>query len=125
MIHFSFSCANPSSESISHTITSKKNNLKDVEEGDTAPRNKTSIYKGVTKHKLSERFEAHLWDRDASNDSQRRKKGRQGKIFGMITGTFGAYDNEESAAHAYDLAALKYWGLATMLNSGRIIRKRY
>ncbi|KAK1352130.1 Ap2-like ethylene-responsive transcription factor [Heracleum sosnowskyi] len=114
MIHFSFSCANPSSESISHTITSKKNNLKDVEEGDTAPRNKTSIYKGVTKHKLSERFEAHLWDRDASNDSQRRKKGRQ-----------GAYDNEESAAHAYDLAALKYWGLATMLNSGRIIRKRY
>ncbi|KAK1352133.1 hypothetical protein POM88_053637 [Heracleum sosnowskyi] len=105
MIHFSFSCANPSSESISHTITSKKNNLKDVEEGDTAPRNKTSIYKGVTKHKLSERFEAHLWDRDASNDSQRRKKGRQ-----------GAYDNEESAAHAYDLAALKYWGLATMLN---------
>ncbi|KAK1352135.1 hypothetical protein POM88_053639 [Heracleum sosnowskyi] len=76
-----------------------------MREGRSAPRNKTSIYKGVTKHKLSERFEAHLWDKDASNDSQRRKKGRQ-----------GAYDNEESAAHAYDLAALKYWGLATMLN---------
>lgn len=28
----------------------------------------------------------------------------------------GAYENEESAAHAYDLAALKYWGLATQLN---------
>lgn len=22
----------------------------------------------------------------------------------------GAYDDEEAAAHAYDLAALKYWG---------------
>ncbi|XP_074327585.1 uncharacterized protein LOC141665497, partial [Apium graveolens] len=28
----------------------------------------------------------------------------------------GAYENEESAAHAYDLAALKYWGLTTILN---------
>jgi len=28
----------------------------------------------------------------------------------------GAYDNEEAAAHAYDLAALKYWGQDTILN---------
>lgn len=28
----------------------------------------------------------------------------------------GAYENEESAAHAYDLAALKYLGLTTILN---------
>ncbi|KAE8713981.1 AP2-like ethylene-responsive transcription factor [Hibiscus syriacus] len=28
----------------------------------------------------------------------------------------GAYDDEESAAHAYDLAALKYWGQDTILN---------
>ncbi|KAB5514473.1 hypothetical protein DKX38_028379 [Salix brachista] len=28
----------------------------------------------------------------------------------------GAYDDEEAAAHAYDLAALKYWGSGTILN---------
>lgn len=28
----------------------------------------------------------------------------------------GAYDNEVAAAHAYDLAALKYWGQDTILN---------
>lgn len=30
--------------------------------------------------------------------------------------TPGAYDDEEAAAHAYDLAALKYWGHDTILN---------
>ncbi|KAG7029983.1 AP2-like ethylene-responsive transcription factor BBM2, partial [Cucurbita argyrosperma subsp. argyrosperma] len=34
-----------------------------------------------------------------------RKKGKQ-----------GAYDEEESAARAYDLAALKYWGTSTFTN---------
>lgn len=28
----------------------------------------------------------------------------------------GAYDDEEAAARAYDLAALKYWGPDTILN---------
>jgi len=28
----------------------------------------------------------------------------------------GAYDDEEAAARAHDLAALKYWGPATVLN---------
>lgn len=28
----------------------------------------------------------------------------------------GAYDDEDAAAHAYDLAALKYWGQDTILN---------
>jgi len=28
----------------------------------------------------------------------------------------GAYDDEEAAGHAYDLAALKYWGQDTILN---------
>ncbi|KAH0454743.1 hypothetical protein IEQ34_016667 [Dendrobium chrysotoxum] len=29
---------------------------------------------------------------------------------------FGAYDDEEAAARAYDLAALKYWGAGTLIN---------
>lgn len=28
----------------------------------------------------------------------------------------GAYDDEEAAARAYDLAALKYWGAGTQIN---------
>ena len=34
----------------------------------------------------------------------------------MVVGLVGAYDDEEAAAHAYDLAALKYWGQETILN---------
>lgn len=31
-------------------------------------------------------------------------------------GCAGAYDEEEAAARAYDLAALKYWGAGTVIN---------
>lgn len=34
----------------------------------------------------------------------------------MIGDSTGAYDVEESAARAYDLAALKYWGTSTFTN---------
>ncbi|PON60928.1 AP2/ERF transcription factor [Parasponia andersonii] len=70
---------------------------------DSPPR-RSSIYRGVTRHRWTGRYEAHLWDKNCWNDSQ-NKKGRQ-----------GAYDDEEAAAHAYDLAALKYWGQDTILN---------
>ncbi|KAE9617151.1 hypothetical protein Lal_00034827 [Lupinus albus] len=66
--------------------------------------NRSSIYRGVTRHRWTGRFEAHLWDKSSWNNIQ-KKKGRQ-----------GAYDSEESAAHTYDLAALKYWGKDATLN---------
>ncbi|GMI69845.1 hypothetical protein HRI_000654000 [Hibiscus trionum] len=69
-----------------------------------SPPKRSSIYRGVTRHRWTGRYEAHLWDKNCWNESQ-NKKGRQ-----------GAYDDEESAAHAYDLAALKYWGQDTILN---------
>ncbi|XVF86301.1 hypothetical protein PTKIN_Ptkin18bG0028900 [Pterospermum kingtungense] len=62
------------------------------------PSQRSSIYRGVTRHRWTGRFEAHLWDKNCWNETQSRK-GRQ-----------GAYDDEKAAAHAYDLAALKYWG---------------
>ncbi|KAG2672535.1 hypothetical protein I3843_13G039100 [Carya illinoinensis] len=68
---------------------------------------RSSIYRGVTRHRWTGRFEAHLWDKSTWNNIQ-NKKGRQVYL--------GAYDNEESAAHTYDLAALKYWGPETTLN---------
>ncbi|XP_061984891.1 ethylene-responsive transcription factor WRI1-like [Populus nigra] len=68
---------------------------------------RSSIYRGVTRHRWTGRFEAHLWDKSSWNNIQ-NKKGKQVYL--------GAYDNEEAAAHTYDLAALKYWGAETTLN---------
>ncbi|XP_047945058.1 AP2-like ethylene-responsive transcription factor At1g16060 [Salvia hispanica] len=72
-----------------------------------SPPKRSSVYRGVTRHRWTGRFEAHLWDKNCWNEAQ-NKKGRQVYL--------GAYDDEEAAAHAYDLAALKYWGQDTILN---------
>ncbi|KAH9305320.1 hypothetical protein KI387_009724, partial [Taxus chinensis] len=68
---------------------------------------RSSIYRGVTRHSWTGRYEAHLWDKNCWNQGQ-NKKGRQVYL--------GAYNDEEAAAHSYDLAALKYWGTETILN---------
>ncbi|KAK9119409.1 hypothetical protein Scep_017502 [Stephania cephalantha] len=65
---------------------------------------RSSRFRGVSRHRWTGRFEAHLWDKGSWNVTQ-KKKGKQ-----------GAYDEEESAARAYDLAALKYWGPTTFTN---------
>ncbi|KAE8673118.1 AP2-like ethylene-responsive transcription factor BBM1 [Hibiscus syriacus] len=65
---------------------------------------RTSIYRGVTRHRWTGRYEAHLWDNSCRREGQTRR-GRQ-----------GGYDKEEKAARAYDLAALKYWGTTTTTN---------
>ncbi|GJU73425.1 AP2-like ethylene-responsive transcription factor [Tanacetum coccineum] len=83
-------------------VTKAKRTRKTVPR-DSPPR-RSSIYRGVTRHRWTGRYEAHLWDKNCWNESQ-NKKGRQ-----------GAYDDEDAAAHAYDLAALKYWGPDTILN---------
>ncbi|CAN6700659.1 unnamed protein product [Malus baccata var. baccata] len=87
------------------TTTKGKRTQKSVRRD--SPPQRSSIYRGVTRHRWTGRFEAHLWDKNCWNESQ-NKKGRQVYL--------GAYDDEEAAGRAYDLAALKYWGRDTILN---------
>lgn len=68
---------------------------------------RTSQFRGVTRHRWTGRYEAHLWDNSCKKEGQTRK-GRQVYL--------GGYDMEEKAARAYDLAALKYWGSSTHIN---------
>ncbi|KAH6830969.1 Integrase-type DNA-binding superfamily protein [Perilla frutescens var. hirtella] len=65
---------------------------------------RSSRFRGVSRHRWTGRFEAHLWDKGSWNETQ-KKKGKQ-----------GAYDEEEAAARVYDLAAIKYWGASTYTN---------
>ncbi|KAA8540567.1 hypothetical protein F0562_024514 [Nyssa sinensis] len=94
-----------SSGNNNNTVTKVKRTRKSVPR--ESPPQRSSIYRGVTRHRWTGRYEAHLWDKNCWNESQ-NKKGRQVYL--------GAYYDEEAAAHAYDLAALKYWGQDTILN---------
>ncbi|GMI70098.1 WRINKLED, WRINKLED 1, ACTIVATOR OF SPO(MIN)::LUC1 [Hibiscus trionum] len=103
--------SSPSSSSSSaetvHIVPEKpkaKRARKQQKSGNNNNGRRSSIYRGVTRHRWTGRFEAHLWDKSSWNNIQ-NKKGRQ-----------GAYDSEEAAARTYDLAALKYWGPETILN---------
>lgn len=97
--------AKPSNRSDINAIGKVKRTRKSVPRD--SPPQRSSIYRGVTRHRWTGRYEAHLWDKNCWNETQ-NKKGKQVYL--------GAYDDEEAAAHAYDLAALKYWGQDTILN---------
>ncbi|XP_010554502.1 PREDICTED: ethylene-responsive transcription factor WRI1 [Tarenaya hassleriana] len=94
--------SSPSYSSSSSSTTSTDDNPTSPGSG-----RRSSIYRGVTRHRWTGRFEAHLWDKSSWNSIQ-NKKGKQVYL--------GAYDSEEAAARTYDLAALKYWGPDTILN---------
>ncbi|XP_061375900.1 AP2-like ethylene-responsive transcription factor At1g79700 [Gastrolobium bilobum] len=92
-------------ENTGHVNNQQQLQQQEVSENSTTNTTKrSSRFRGVSRHRWTGRFEAHLWDKLSWNITQ-KKKGKQ-----------GAYDEEESAARAYDLAALKYWGTSTFTN---------
>ncbi|XP_076901277.1 ethylene-responsive transcription factor WRI1-like [Bidens hawaiensis] len=98
-------CINDQSLTIRET---RKRSNKQIASSTNTPARRTSIFRGVTRHRLSGRCEAHLWDKNIKAINNKKKKGKQVYL--------GAYDNEEAATRTYDLAALKYWGPEATLN---------
>ena len=82
--------------------------------GKSKANSRTSKWKGVTRHKITSKWEAHLWDatyvrkKQNGTKSNSRRRGRQVYL--------GGYLDEESAARAYDLASLRYFGPRSSLN---------
>ncbi|KAL6505348.1 AP2-like ethylene-responsive transcription factor plt2 [Orobanche gracilis] len=110
--------------SATHVMTPIADNSSSSVVEATAPRRaldtfgqRTSIYRGVTRHRWTGRYEAHLWDNSCRREGQSRK-GRQVIDYNFRPRAvyLGGYDKEEKAAKAYDLAALKYWGSSTTTN---------
>nr|AFH68065.1 AP2/EREBP transcription factor WRI1 [Cocos nucifera] len=85
----------------------KKAKNSDEAHVESSRRSRSSIYRGVTRHRGTGRYEAHLWDKNWQHPVQ-IKKGRQVYL--------GAFNDELDAARAHDLAALKFWGPETILN---------
>ncbi|GLJ50099.1 hypothetical protein SUGI_1065610 [Cryptomeria japonica] len=104
----------PNGDSSVHKTSKKRSLEKETVPEEVIARNppvefghRTSLYRGVTKHRWTGRFEAHLWDNSEKRAGQSRK-GRQVYL--------GGYDTEEKAARAYDMASLKFWGRSTATN---------
>ena len=71
-------------------------------------RSSSSKWKGVTKHKITNKWETHLWDA-----TYERPKAKNGCTKGRLRGRqvyLGGYQTELAAARVFDLGVLKFFG---------------
>ncbi|KAG1678890.1 hypothetical protein FOA52_003558 [Chlamydomonas sp. UWO 241] len=71
----------------------------------------TSAFRGVTLHRNTGSWEAHLWDRNA----QRGEGAKPGRRAGRQV-YLGAFASEDAAGRAYDRASIVYYGQETKTN---------
>ncbi|EFJ46886.1 hypothetical protein VOLCADRAFT_92642 [Volvox carteri f. nagariensis] len=81
---------------------------------DSGSINKSSQFKGVSWHKNTKKWEAHLWDPTVPRKKDHPGKRNRGKQYYL-----GAYKTERMAARAFDIAAIVFWGLDTTINFPR------
>jgi len=71
-------------------------------------RTSSSQWKGVTRHKITNKWETHLWD--ATYERPRAKNaGAKGRLKGRQV-YLGGYQTEIAAARVFDLGVLKFFG---------------
>ncbi|CAG9466128.1 unnamed protein product [Pedinophyceae sp. YPF-701] len=70
----------------------------------------SSRFRGVTRHRWTGRFEAHLWDSSVQRKQSKAGRSRGKQIY------LGGFPSEEDAARAYDRASIVWWGESAMLN---------